>query len=156
MYLVVKLLHILFVITFLGNIAMGLFWHAHAARAGDPALLAHAMSGIIRSDRLFTVPSVFGIIATGIAAAMLAGFPILGTGWILWTLIAFGISGAVFSLRVVPLQRELLSMARASTSEAVFSIGTYRLLARRWELWGAIALLTPLVGLALMVLKPTL
>jgi hypothetical protein len=37
-----------------------------------------------------------------------------------------------------------------------FDYAAYRALAVRWEVWGAAALLTPLAGLALMVLKPAL
>ena len=70
MFLWMKLLHIAAVIAFLGNITTGLFWHVHAARTRDPRLLAHTMNGIIRSDRLFTVPGVVVIIATGIFAAI--------------------------------------------------------------------------------------
>ena len=66
MYLPMKLLHIVAVIAFLGNIATGLFWHIHAARTRDPRLLAHTVDGIIRSDRLFTIPGVAVIITTGI------------------------------------------------------------------------------------------
>ena len=59
MYLATKFLHVLSVIAFLGNITTGLFWHAHAARTKDAALLAFTMDGIIRSDRLFTTPAVW-------------------------------------------------------------------------------------------------
>lgn len=153
MYLLIKLLHIVAVIAFLGNIATGLFWHTHAAHTRDPGILAHAMDGIIRSDRLFTVPGVVGIIVTGIAAAMYAGFPILRTGWILWTLILFIVSGIIFMLRVAPLQRELRAMAQAGASGG-FDYARYHALARRWEAWGIASLLTPVIGLVLMVLKP--
>ncbi len=107
MYLAMKLVHILSVIAFLGNITTGLFWHAHAARKRDATLLAHTMAGIIRSDRLFTTPSVILIAVSGVAAAVVGQIPILRTGWILWTLILFVISGAIFGMRVVPLQRQL-------------------------------------------------
>jgi len=156
MYLVVKLLHIAAVVMFLGNITTGLFWHAWAARTRDPNLLAHTMQGIIRSDRLFTVPGVVGIIATGVAAALIAGFPILRTGWILWTLVLFAASGAIFGSRVAPLQRQLLAMAKDGLASGNFDYARYREQAIRWEAWGAAALLTPLAGLVLMVLKPAL
>jgi uncharacterized membrane protein len=146
MYLLVKLLHILSVVAFLGNVATGLFWHAHAARTRDPKLLAHTMSGIIRSDRLFTVPGVVGIIVTGFIAAEMAGFPVLRTGWIVWTLVAFSISGLLFGIRV--------ALATAGVQSGNFDYSAYRSLALRWEIWGAVALLTPLIGLVLMVLKP--
>jgi len=155
MYLLLKLLHIAAVIAFLGNIATGLFWHAHAARTRDPGLLAHAMDGIIRSDRLFTVPGVIVIIVSGVAAAIHANLPLLRTDWILWTLVAFSVSGLVFQFRVVPLQRRLRTLAEAGARSGAFDYAMYRNLAVRWEAWGAVALLTPVAGLVLMVLKPS-
>jgi len=156
MYLLIKLLHVCAVIVFLGNVTTGLFWHARAARTRHPRLLAHTMEGIILSDRLFTVPGVVGIVVTGLAAAILGGFPIVRTGWILWTIVLFSVSGVVFMFRVAPLQRELRDLAAAGAQSGAFDHSRYRALALRWELWGAIALLTPAAGLALMVLKPAL
>lgn len=156
MYLWLKLLHVISVIAFLGNITTGLFWHAHAARSRNPALLAFTMGGIIRSDRLFTIPGVLGIIISGVATAMQGHLPVLGTRWILWTLVLFSVSGLVFVLRVAPLQRELLRLAESGATSGSFEYPRYQALARRWEAWGALALVTPAVGLIFMVLKPTL
>lgn len=156
MYLTLKLIHVAAVIMFLGNIVTGLFWHAHAARTRDPRLLAHTMDGIIRSDRLFTIPGVFLIIAAGVAAAMKGHLPIWGTGWIRWSLILFAISGIAFMARVAPLQRRLLALASAGTAAAPFDVDGYMKVVRRWEAWGALALVTPLAALVLMVLKPSL
>jgi uncharacterized membrane protein len=155
MYLILKLLHVIFVILFLGNITTGLFWHKHAARTRDPKLLFHTMDGIIRSDRLFTTPGVLGILAAGVALAIYGNFPMLSTGWILWTLVLFAISGAIFGMRVAPMQRRLRGMAEQGMAGG-FDYAQYHALAVRWELWGAAALLTPVIGLALMVLKPAL
>jgi uncharacterized membrane protein len=156
MYLLAKLLHIIAVVLFLGNIATGLFWHAHAARTKDARLLAHTMDGIIRSDRLFTVPGVVLIIVTGVVAAIEANLSLLRTGWILWTLVLFLVSGAIFMIRVAPLQRRLRAHAQAAMQADTFDYAAYRALALRWELWGAAALVTPFAGLVLMVLKPAL
>lgn len=152
MYLLFKILHILGVIAFLGNIATGLFWHSHAWRTRDPKLLAHTMSGIIRSDRLFTTPGVLVIVAAGVATAVVGRIPMLSTPWILWTIILFIGSGAIFGMRIAPLQRELLALA--AQSELKFDAAQYAKLARRWEVWGALAVGLPLVGVALMVFKP--
>jgi uncharacterized membrane protein len=154
MYPWFKLLHVAAVIAFLGNITTGLFWHAFAARTRDPRILAHTMSGIIASDRIFTIPGVVVIMVGGIASAILGNFPILRTSWILWTLVLFTISGIAFMARVVPLQRQLRGMAEAGAQSGKFDYAAYHALAKRWELWGAVALLTPLGGLVLMVLKP--
>ncbi len=156
MYLWLKLVHVVAVIAFLGNVATGLFWHAHAARTRDPRLLAHTMDGIIRSDRLFTIPGVTLIVLTGIAAAIVGKLPLLRTGWILWTIILFSISGLVFMLRVAPLQQQLRAMAGLAGPQGSFDYDPYRRLARRWEFWGAVALAAPLAGLVLMTLKPAL
>lgn len=156
MYLWMKLVHILAVVLFLGNIVTGLFWHRYAERTRNPRLIAHTMGGIIASDRLFTMPGVLVIIATGILAAVQGGIPLLRTGWIAWTLLLFGISGAAFALRVAPLQRELRALAEAGASSGSFNFDAYHRLAVRWEIWGAVATVTPLAGLALMVLKPSI
>jgi uncharacterized membrane protein len=155
-YLLLKLVHVCAVIAFLGNITTGLFWHAQAARTRDARLLAFTMDGIIRSDRWFTGPGVIGIILTGVATAMVGNLPILRTGWILWTLVLFSVSGIIFMLRVAPLQRKLRALAEAGVQSGDFEYARYRALAVRWEVWGAVSLLTPVAGLVLMVLKPRL
>ncbi len=156
MYLWLKLIHILAVVMFIGNIVTGVFWHKHAERTRDPRLLAHTMAGVIRSDRLFTMPGVAVILATGIFAAIRGGFPVLGTHWILWTLVMFTISGLVFMFRLAPLQRQMQAQAQAGASAGNFDLDAYHRLSKRWDVWGAVATLTPLIGLALMVLKPAL
>lgn len=156
MYLWLKLIHILAVVMFIGNVVTGVFWHRHALATRDARLLAHTMAGVIRSDRLFTVPGVLLIIASGVFAAIQGDFPIFGTPWILWTLVLFGISGAVFGMKLAPLQRQMLKQAQAGAASGAFDYVAYHRVSRQWDLWGAIATGTPLLGLALMVLKPAL
>jgi uncharacterized membrane protein len=156
MYLWLKLIHVLAVVIFVGNIVTGVFWHKHAMTTRDPRLLAHTMDGVIRSDRLFTIPGVILIIASGVFAAVQGGFPLLGTPWILWTLILFGISGAVFGMRLAPLQRQMRAQAEAGAHGGAFDYLAYHRLSRQWDAWGFVATATPLLGLALMVLKPAI
>jgi uncharacterized membrane protein len=132
------------------------FWHRHAARTRDPQLLAHTVAGLIRSDRLFTMPGVLVIIGSGVFAAIQAGLPLLRTGWILWSLVLFAISGLLFMTQVAPLQKQLLALAQSGASKGSFDYDAYHRLAARWEFTGAVATLTPLVALALMVTKPAL
>jgi len=155
MYPWLKIVHVASVAIFLGNITTGLFWHAHAARTRDPRLLSHAMDGIIRADRIFTIPGVLLIVGSGVWMAMEAGLPLLRTGWIRWSLILFSTSGVVFAVRVAPLQVQLRALAQSAATAGHLEWPRYRRLARAWELWGAVALLTPLVALGLMILKPS-
>lgn len=154
MYLALKAVHVLAVVIFLGNITTGLFWHAHAWRTRDPRLLAHTVRGLIRTDRVFTIPSVLVLIGAGVSAAIVGGFPMMRTGWILWTIVLFVISGAIFGTRVGPLQKQLHDIANAAAEGGTFDEASYARLAAKWRAWGSIAVLAPSVGVALMVLKP--
>jgi uncharacterized membrane protein len=156
LYLILKFIHIMAVILFLGNIITGLFWKLHADNTRDPRVIAHAFEGIIRSDRIFTIPGTIFIIAAGVATALIGQLPILGTGWILWAIILFSLSGLAFGLRVAPLQEQLAHLAREGAETDLFDWERYRRLAHIWEMWGLVSLLTPVGAVILMVLKPSL
>jgi uncharacterized membrane protein len=152
-FLSLKALHILSVALFLGNIITGVFWKFHGDRIGTLASRAQALEGVIGSDRWFTVPGVVLIVATGVGMALLLHYPILGTPWILWSLVLFGISGAAFAIFVGPLQKKLLANVRAGMT-GTWNQPEYQSLSSRWKLWGAIATLAPVIALVLMVTKP--
>lgn len=152
MYAALKVIHIIAVILFMGNIITGLFWKAHADRTRNVKFIAHTMDGLIRADRWFTIPGVIVITAAGIFAAIQAGLPLLRTGWILWSIIAFSASGVAFAWQVAPLQKELLAMTRAA-DETAFDWALYRSRSLRWELWGLFATVAPAIAVVLMVLK---
>ena len=154
MYLALKLLHILAVVIFLGNIITGLFWKAHGDRTRDPRIMFHTLEGITRSDRWFTVPGVLLIVVSGIAAAIIGRFPILGTNWIWQSIALFTVSGLIFGMQVAPLQAWLRQMTTTAAAGGAWDADAYRGLSVRWEMWGVLALLTPLAALALMVFKP--
>lgn len=152
MYHLLKAIHVFAVILFMGNIITGLFWKRHADRTKNPVLIAHTMEGLIRADRWFTIPGVVVITSAGIFAAVQAGLPLLHTGWILWSIILFSMSGLTFGLRVAPLQKELLSMSQAGALDWT----AYHSKSLRWELWGLFATLTPAAAVVLMTWKPAM
>jgi uncharacterized membrane protein len=154
-YLAWKLLHILSVVLFLGNITTGLFWAAHAHKTRDGRLIALTFDGIRRSDRFFTVPGVVGIIVSGLAAAMNAHYPILHTGWILWPILLFSFSGIVFGVWVAPLQTRIARLAQGMDPSGP-AWEDYGRMYKAWEIWGFVALITPALAAAIMVLKPAL
>ncbi len=147
-YGIYKLIHLIAVVLFLGNTTTGLFWVRHAARRRDPAVLAHTMDGVIQSDRWFTIPGVIVIVAGGVAAAMAGGLRLLGTGWIVWSLALFSLSGIVF-MRLAPLQRRIRDYAGGTAADW----STCASLLRRWEVIGLFSLAPVWIALALMVLK---
>lgn len=152
-YFYIKLIHVIFVIIFLGNITIGLFWKMFAEKTKDPDKIAFAFKGIIKADRYFTMPGVIGITLFGVGLAMHTGYPILGTGWILWSIILFIISGAVFMAKLVPLQKKLAVLA---SDKEKFNWEEYHKLSKQWDIWGYIALLTPWIATVLMVIKPNI
>ena len=107
MYTYYKLIHLLAVMLFLGNIITGLFWMHIAVMTKDLKIISHTMKGIIRSDRYFTIPGVLVIIFAGLMGAISGRLPLLGTGWIFWSIVLFSISGLAFMFKVAPLQKSI-------------------------------------------------
>jgi uncharacterized membrane protein len=156
LYLLLKVVHVIAVIILMGNIITGVFWKVHADRTSDPRIMAHALEGLIRSDRLFTIPGVVVITAAGLATAIVGRIPILGTGWILWALALFSISGLTFILGVAPLQARLAALARSGADTGQWDRPAYHRLSRQWESWGLVVTLSPALAVLLMILKPVL
>lgn len=154
MYIALKILHVAAVVIFLGNITTGIFWKMHGDRTGDPRIVRHTLAGIIAADALFTIPSVVLILVGGIGAAIVGGLPLLRTSWILAGIILFTISGIAFMARLVPLQRQMLQLARMGEETGSFDWSRYRALSRQWNIWGSVALLTPVLALIAMIAKP--
>jgi uncharacterized membrane protein len=134
---------------FLGNITVGVFWKRYADLSRNAAIMAHTMDAIIRADRIFTIPGILILLAGGFGAAFVGGIPILSTGWILWALIAFIISGLAFG-PLARTQRQLSAAAHAG------NLDDYERLSKGWDLWGFIALALPIIAFAIMILKPAL
>ncbi len=151
-YLLLKLIHVFAVIIFLGNITTGLYWMRRADQTGDVLIISFTMKGIITTDKWFTIPGVIIITAGGITAAVQIGLPLLGTGWIFWSLILFSVSGIVFGWKLAPLQKKIVKLTRVQ-DEKNFDYSLYRSYLKQWETWGFVALLTPLAAMIMMVLK---
>lgn len=151
-YLLLKLIHILAVIVFIGNIYTGLFWMKRADRTNNSDVISFTMKSIIASDRWFTIPGVIIITAGGISAALYARIPLLRTGWIFWPIVLFTISGIIFSAKLAPLQKKIYKLT-AGVQKENFNREIYRSQLSQWERWGHLALLGPLAALVMMVLK---
>jgi uncharacterized membrane protein len=149
MYLVLKLVHLVGVVLFLGNITVGVFWKAFADRSRSMPVMAFTIDAIIAADRVFTIPGIVILLAGGLAAAYVGGIPILSTGWLLWGLVAFILSGLAFG----PLSRTQRALSVAAHTG---NLDEYERLSNRWNLWGGVALALPVVAFVLMILKPSL
>lgn len=149
------LLHLLGVVLFLGNIVTGVLWAERAWRSGNRNELASVMRGVRASDAWFTMPGVGALVAGGVGAAMSLGQPILGTGWILWSVVLVTLSGVVFMARVGPLQKSIAAAAAAAGPPPAEDAALARQF-RAWRAWGMVATVAPFAAFVLMVLKPEL
>jgi uncharacterized membrane protein len=154
-YVILKAIHICAVVIFMGNITTGLFWMRYAKKSMNFQLISFTMQGIIKSDRIFTIPGVLTIIAGGVGTAILGGLPMLRTGWVFWSIVLFAISGIVFMSKVAPLQRSIHKITNTySNDQNRDSLWKeFQNKYQSWEFWGAIALITPLIALFLMIIK---
>jgi uncharacterized membrane protein len=147
-FLIMKLLHTLFVVLFLGNIIISILWKRHADKTNDKTIRAHTLKGLIKADRVFTMPAVIGLIIFGFGAQGMGPYS-LTAGWILWSIVLLVISAAAFMAKVVPLQKKLLATAEAQN----FQPELYGQLSKEWNMWGMIAIAAPLIAFVLMVMK---
>lgn len=154
MYIALKILHVAAVVIFLGNLVTGILWKMHGDQTKDPVIIRHTMAGLIRADRWFTIPGVVLILIGGFGAALIGGLPLLRTRWILAGIILFAVSGFAYARQVVPLQREMLAVARAGVETGAFDWDKYRVLSRSWNVWGTIALIAPVLAMIGMIAKP--
>lgn len=155
MYLLLKFLHIVALVMFLGNIAAAMVWLRDANRSRDPGIIAHTLHGVIVGDRWITLPSAAFVFGTGFALAMNAQLPILRTGWIWQSLLAFALSGVLYAYPIDPLQRRMRALALAATqSRAQMDWARYRRMARAWYVLGFLSIALLVGVIALMVFKP--
>lgn len=148
-YQIMKLLHILFVVLFLGNIIIAVFWKKHGDNTNNPSIISHTLRGLIKADKYFTMPGVIGLLIFGFGAQGIGEIPIT-SAWILWSIVLFVISGAAFMAKVSPIQKKLLVLSESPG----FNKDEYDRLTKQWELWGSIATITPIIAVILMVVKP--
>lgn len=152
-YIYFKLIHIAAVIIFLGNIITGLFWMHIAVKTNDLKIIHHTIRGIIKADRYFTIPGVIIITTAGLLAAIYGHFPIIRSGWIFWSIILFSISGITFGIKVAPLQKKIYNLTANTKDSSGFDWEIFNKFYFEWDIWGLIALLTPLVAFVMMTLK---
>ena len=153
MFLVLRLLHLLGVILFVGNIATAALWKARADATGDLHAIAFAQRGVMRADYVFTIPGAMLIIITGLWLADLSGRNILQTGWLLTALILLVISLLLWLSELLPLQRRMMRIADEAVQTGRLD-PIFKQLTVRWTISGILAAVLPLINVYLMVFKP--
>ena len=151
--LVLKWLHILSATVLFGT-GMGTAFAMWAApRRGDARGIALVARNVVTADWVFTTPTVILQPVSGIALALLYGWP-LSTFWIWTSLLLYVLIGACW-LPVVWLQLRMRDLAVAAVAQGQELPAQYWRYARRWEILGYPAFFMGLVIFWLMIAKPT-
>lgn len=143
-----KIIHVLCVCLFLGNVVVSGVWAAMAERTRNHAIIQFSNRLVLITDLLFTATGAIGVVVTGhLMAGQYGGDT--AHPWITWSYMLFGASGLIWMLVLLPIQikqRMLLQRTTQITRE-------YLQLSRVWQISGAVATLLPLPILYLMITK---
>jgi uncharacterized membrane protein len=148
-----KMIHLLGVVVFLGNIIVTALWKALADRTADPPVIAFAQRLVTLTDWVFTAGGVLLILIGGYGMAFVAGLNLRGQAWLNWGQVLFIASGLIWVLVLIPTQIAQARQARALAAGGAVPESYWRH-SRRWMIWGVIATVIPLANLYFMVFKP--
>ncbi|HHB13352.1 MAG TPA: DUF2269 family protein [Chromatiales bacterium] len=152
-YLLLKSLHILGAMLFVGNIMVTALWKLMADRSRAAGIIAYAQRMVTVTDFAFTSVGAGLLVATGWTMGQSQG-GVTEVYWIRMGWYLFLASVLLWGLVLIPVQVMQAQMARR------FQLGgaipeRYWGLARIWYVFGAVAVALPLANLYFMVFKPT-
>ena len=153
MLLLLRLLHLLGVIVFVGNIVTAALWKVRADASGDLHAMAYAQRGVMFADYVFTAPGAALVLVTGLWMADLSDRNILQTGWLFTALILLIVALLIWLFELLPIQRRLIRVTEEAVRTGQLD-PVFKTLTMRWTIFGIVATLLPLVNVYLMVFKP--
>jgi len=146
-------MHIFGAVIFMGNIMVTAAWASLARRARHTEALRLGVRGIIVTDTIFTMPGVLLLVLNG----GILGTPFFRAGamWLFISIGLFVVSAIIWGAILVPLQRRMSTLMKATPPGSAVPAEVDMLL-QRWFRWGGLATLLPLATLVLMVAKPAI
>ena len=147
-----KLIHLVGVIIFLGNITVTAVWKILANATGEPKIIAYSQRLVTITDFIFTLVGVFLILGTGtVMAAKFGG--VTATYWLASGYWIFLATAFVWVIVLIPVQVLQAKMARSFQNGGSIP-QRYWMLSRIWLFAGALATILPFSVLYFMVVKP--
>lgn len=151
-YLVLKSLHVLGAVLFVGNIIVTGWWKVQADRTRHPAIVAFAQRQVTLTDWIFTFGGAGLVVVGAYANVYLHDLP-LDAPWLFWGQVMFFASGVLWVAILIPLQIRLARLARGFAGGGAIPDEYWRL-NRIWLRVGILATVLPAANLYFMVLKP--
>lgn len=152
-YLLLKSLHLLGVVLFLGNVILTLWWKLMANRTRQPAVIAFAQRQVTLTDYLFTFGGAGLVLVSGVANVWLSDGGLLQARWIGWGSALFLVSGLLWLCVLIPIQIRQARRAWQFADGGEIPEAYWRD-ERIWVVVGVIATLLVLANLYWMVFKP--
>jgi uncharacterized membrane protein len=151
-YTAFKIVHMLGIVLFLGNIIVTGVWKVMADRTGNPAVVGFAQRLVTLTDWVFTAGGAALVLAGGYGMAYSVGYD-TGSGWLLLAITLFSASGVIWVAILIPVQIRQARLARSFEPGGEIPPLYWRL-NRQWYFWGILATIIPLANLYVMVVKP--
>lgn len=151
-YFALKYLHIIGACVLLGTGAGIAFFMVIAHLDGRPSVVAGVARIVVIADFVFTATAVVAQPVTGYLLARSTGYS-LWDGWILLSLILYGVTGA-FWLPVVWMQMQLRDLSAAAAAAGAPLPARYHRLFWTWFAFGFPAFAAVLAILWLMIARP--
>ncbi|MEK3884583.1 DUF2269 family protein [Paenibacillus sp. PL2-23] len=146
------LMHLLGVLLAVGNIVTAAFWKVRLDQSGHPAVVHAAARNVMLADYVFTIPGLVMIVVSGSIMAEQAGMSWTGFNWLTLSLVLFAVTGIIWGVLLIPLQRRMIRLSEESIAAGSLS-AAYRAASRSWMIYGTVATLLPIAILYLMVMK---
>jgi uncharacterized membrane protein len=152
-YLWLKWMHVVSSTVLFGMGAGIAFFFLRAQRTQDVRLIAAVGHDVVLADAVFTASAVVTQPITGVALALMSGYP-LTARWLLLSIVLYGLIGCCW-LPVVWLQLRMRDLAQIAASSAAPLPPEYHRYYRWWFALGWPAFIGVLMVFYLMVAKPT-
>jgi uncharacterized membrane protein len=150
-YQILKALHVLGSTLFVGDVIVTFVWKVVADRSRRPETMAYAQDLVLFTDRWLLIPGVVLLVITGYANAQLNHIHVWTQPALLAAQILFFISGAVWAVLLVPLQKRQHQIADRFRSGAAVP-DEYYAMTKKWIFWGMVATVLPVLSMTLMVI----
>jgi uncharacterized membrane protein len=146
-----KVIHIVGVMLFMGNIIVTGWWKNMADATKNPQIIAFAQRQVTLTDYIFTFGGILILAIAGFANVYLHQIS-YSISWLKNGVIYFLISGVVWLFILIPVQAKQAKMAREFTVTNEIPANYWRL-CTIWNIFGLLAILLPLATVYFMVMK---
>ncbi len=152
-YAAFKVIHLLGVVLFLGNIIVTALWKTLADRTGEPRVIAYAQHLVTVTDWVFTGGGLVLLLIGAYGMVATAGLNAMGSRWLVLGQSLLLASGVIWVVVLIPTQIAQARLAHGFAAGGPIPERYWRL-NRRWLGWGILATLIPLANLYVMIFKP--